>query len=114
MTIASSLCFHSTVIDVCTVQAYYYEEMTQCPSSAMPDFGDSIDDLLLRLLSAQNIIGDMGRTSSAVIDVDITVSDLTAIAAFVTLKDNCSENFTTDVYLFCCAVCRTPTQTRRV
>ena len=83
VTIASSLCFHSTVIDVCTVQAYYYEEMTQCPSSAMPDFGDSIDDLLLRLLSAQNIIGDMGRTSSAVIDVDITVSDVTALVAFV-------------------------------
>ena len=49
----------------------------------MPDFGDSIDDLLLRLLSAQNIIGDMGRTSSAVIDVDITVSDVTALVAFV-------------------------------
>ena len=56
-------------------QAYYYEEMIQCPDSASPDFSDGIDELLVRLLNAINVVEDTGRSSSAVIDVEITVKN---------------------------------------
>ena len=57
-------------------QAYYYEGMIPCPDSASPNFGDSLDELLVRLLNAQNALGDTSRSSSATIEVDITVCSM--------------------------------------
>ena len=47
--------------------------MTLCPEDAMPDFGDSLDDVLFRILTAINVVETMGRSSSAVLDVEIEV-----------------------------------------
>lgn len=65
-------------------QAYFYEEMTQCPDSSSPDFSDGMDELLVRLLSAINVVDGMGRTSSAEIQVEITVKFMEIFKEFST------------------------------
>ena len=57
-------------------QAYFYESLTSCPSSAEPSFGSDLQDLLFRLNSAITYSENFDRLSSANLTIYIEVSDV--------------------------------------
>ena len=57
-------------------QAYFYESLTSCPSSAEPSFGSDLQDLLFRLNSAITYSENFDRLSSANLTIYIEVSSV--------------------------------------
>ena len=57
-------------------QAYFYESLTSCPSSAEPSFGSDLQDLLFRLNSAITYSENFDRLSSANLTIYIEVIDV--------------------------------------
>ena len=93
------------------MQAYFYEGLTPCPSSAEPNFGADLTDLLLRINSAITYSENFDRLSSANLTIYIQVSDVT--------RDASSANLTiyiqvSDVMITTSAVPTSPSKSRSV
>lgn len=54
-------------------QAFYYEELEECPPNTNPDFTADLTGLLARISSAESAIDTVNRPNKAVIDVEILV-----------------------------------------